>query len=436
MNPIERWSPQQAKLHPFVLGEPLLKPFVPPMELKNAQPKVATATADPTANGSAKMPVVDQKRPYGGLPPAPQRSATRTYQDAAAYNQHLANQQSYAAANAANALRAAQQPTNPYAEAPRTAQQQHQQQQQQQAAAAAQISASYYNNAQAVSSHHQQQQYASGSQPKPLRNSTSGPLPPPAAAIPANPPAVHHYPTRGRSLTINQVDAVPPQMQRIGLDLSSIAGQSMTPVLRRDDQREAWERRQQTGNGDLSRKISISRHHPALDLLTQQAEMGYRPGGGYPVMKAQQPYSPQHAQQPFSVVVDSQGRQIAHQPSQYDAVLAAPPPVHTYGAQMGPRYAAPVHSSGPSMSYDTSFDSFDGRDGMAMMYTPLQATTASSQQYARQPQMSQQAFYAPPTAAFASPPQSAQQGSFSWGAQLPRGFGHQLKRQSSEQFGP
>lgn len=30
MNPLERWSPQQAKLHPFITGERFTRPFVPP----------------------------------------------------------------------------------------------------------------------------------------------------------------------------------------------------------------------------------------------------------------------------------------------------------------------------------------------------------------------------------------------------------------------
>jgi dual specificity protein kinase YAK1 len=28
LNPIERWSPQQARLHPFITGEKFTKPFV------------------------------------------------------------------------------------------------------------------------------------------------------------------------------------------------------------------------------------------------------------------------------------------------------------------------------------------------------------------------------------------------------------------------
>lgn len=34
INPLERWSPQQAKLHPFITQEKYTTPFVPPMNLK------------------------------------------------------------------------------------------------------------------------------------------------------------------------------------------------------------------------------------------------------------------------------------------------------------------------------------------------------------------------------------------------------------------
>jgi dual specificity protein kinase YAK1 len=34
LNPLERWSPQQAKLHPFITQQKFTGPFVPPMNLK------------------------------------------------------------------------------------------------------------------------------------------------------------------------------------------------------------------------------------------------------------------------------------------------------------------------------------------------------------------------------------------------------------------
>ena len=35
LNPLERWSPQQAKLHPFITQQKFTGPFVPPMNLKS-----------------------------------------------------------------------------------------------------------------------------------------------------------------------------------------------------------------------------------------------------------------------------------------------------------------------------------------------------------------------------------------------------------------
>ncbi|KAI3656201.1 hypothetical protein MP638_002650 [Amoeboaphelidium occidentale] len=37
LNPLERWSPQQAKLHPFITGQPFVGPFTPPMEYSKAR---------------------------------------------------------------------------------------------------------------------------------------------------------------------------------------------------------------------------------------------------------------------------------------------------------------------------------------------------------------------------------------------------------------
>ena len=107
LNPIERWSPQQARLHPFITGEKFTKPFVvsrndlqptrdhffyasyQPSGHPSQQP-VATSAVSPTAATS------DPKRPFGGLVPS-QPKGTRAFQDAASYNQHLAQHQAYTA---------------------------------------------------------------------------------------------------------------------------------------------------------------------------------------------------------------------------------------------------------------------------------------------------------------------------------------------------
>jgi dual specificity protein kinase YAK1 len=36
INPLERWSPQQAKLHPFITQQKFTQPFIPPMNLKSS----------------------------------------------------------------------------------------------------------------------------------------------------------------------------------------------------------------------------------------------------------------------------------------------------------------------------------------------------------------------------------------------------------------
>lgn len=234
LDPERRWSPQQAKLHPFVLGEPLLAPFVPPPHLK-------------IGGFSSKVPLPaspqpDPKRPYGGLPPAPQRSTTRTYQDAKAYNQHLTQQQGYTAQAQQAAQRAAQVPTNPYhvpdvspqgqqqayaaprMQAPGSAQQQ---QQQMHLAQQQQLQNQQQLQSQQQQQQHQQAYNASFNYSQQQQRSSQ----PPMAAAPAvaNPPAVHHYTTRGRSNTITQ--DLPPALQKLGQGLhTGQSGQSITPV--------------------------------------------------------------------------------------------------------------------------------------------------------------------------------------------------------------
>jgi hypothetical protein len=364
LNPLERWTPQQARLHPFILGEPLTKPFVPPPSIKAS--KSQHQQMQPQTAMSPQQPGVDPKRPYGGLPPAPQPSASRTYQDAAAYNKHLTQQQQYAAMNAANAYRQSQIPTNPYVDPPK--------------AAAPPKQASY--------------------QPYPpnlvqAQNARSQAMP--SNVQLTNPPQAHQqqWPSRQRAPTIT--DVVPPQLQRIGMDLASLSGQSMTPVLRRDEQQAAWERRQ---GGDLHRKPSVSnRHHPAISLLTQQAELGYRVGG-------HGSYGSQLAQQPFSVVVDPQGRPTGSS----SAGVAPPPQAHTTQT----RYAPHLYDS-------TTYD-----DSLALLYEPLQASNAGQQgvRQAMPPPSShgKTAFVSPlqpPTSAFTSPnqPQLLQT---TWGQQPPQ----------------
>ncbi|KAF9426635.1 dual specificity protein kinase yak1 [Podila epigama] len=51
LNPIERWSPHQAKLHPFITGEPFLGNFIPPTIPKKPQTAENSANLEPTLPG-------------------------------------------------------------------------------------------------------------------------------------------------------------------------------------------------------------------------------------------------------------------------------------------------------------------------------------------------------------------------------------------------
>ncbi|CAG8537117.1 10335_t:CDS:2 [Funneliformis caledonium] len=55
LNPIERWSPQQAKLHPFITGEKFTGKFTPPMQIK-ATNKMGTSTQPISSNSSNPTP--------------------------------------------------------------------------------------------------------------------------------------------------------------------------------------------------------------------------------------------------------------------------------------------------------------------------------------------------------------------------------------------
>ncbi|SHO76717.1 Similar to S.cerevisiae protein YAK1 (Serine-threonine protein kinase) [Malassezia sympodialis ATCC 42132] len=51
LNPLERWTPQQAKQHPFITGEPFTQPWVPPRTTP-PQPAPPSAAAEATAAAS------------------------------------------------------------------------------------------------------------------------------------------------------------------------------------------------------------------------------------------------------------------------------------------------------------------------------------------------------------------------------------------------
>jgi hypothetical protein len=60
LNHFERWSPQQAKQHPFITGEPFLGPFVPSMIPKSnpATPRTSSNESSPLGSNPYKSPIL------------------------------------------------------------------------------------------------------------------------------------------------------------------------------------------------------------------------------------------------------------------------------------------------------------------------------------------------------------------------------------------
>ncbi|PLW46971.1 hypothetical protein PCANC_06499 [Puccinia coronata f. sp. avenae] len=354
LNPIERWSPQQARLHPFILGEPLREPYVPmksgfadrSMDLGQkgygSGPIGDPQSSPQTVGGSGSNDL--SKRPYGGLPPAPVRSGQKVY-DAATYSQLQAQQQvinAQAAAMRQHQAQAAQQSQNPYAlpqdnrstltqMPPQSShQQQHQPTNPASNLAQHQLLPAQYASSRAALSHPPTLPTSSSAAiniphsyyNNPTRTAggsgysgplTTGSMPGPqmSSLIPHNQmmynPLMNaggsaatssgHVRTssgsRQRSGTLDQMDIVPPQLQKVQVDLANYSGQSVTPVLRRDDQYLAWEARQQQqhglgpsnssaipGNSGLARRTSY-RANPQLDYLHEQAESSEAWGSGH-----------------------------------------------------------------------------------------------------------------------------------------------------------
>ncbi|CAG8516985.1 4581_t:CDS:1 [Paraglomus brasilianum] len=64
LNPIERWSPQQAKLHPFITGEKFVGKFTPPMQPKSSKvnERTAASSVSNASQSSTKLPPASFKQ--------------------------------------------------------------------------------------------------------------------------------------------------------------------------------------------------------------------------------------------------------------------------------------------------------------------------------------------------------------------------------------
>ncbi|TFK44375.1 kinase-like domain-containing protein [Crucibulum laeve] len=410
LNPVTRWTPQQARLHPFITGEKFTKPFVPDgITLSQHHNPTSGAPADP-------------KRPYGGLVPS-QPKGTRAFQDAASYNHHLAQHQAYTAQAQAQS-QAATAYRNPYI-TPQV------QQQQQQSPAASNFSGAPEAHVTYQQQQQQHSQYSTPSQPtsghRLTHQSSTGQLAttgsagqysghPSTAAIAnahlnPNVPSNSYYPnSRARANTINQMsDNVPPALARLQhMNQDVIAGRNaLTPVLNRDDAMREWERRQ-------SGKPAAAQPYPQLEYLQQQAEMAASSGlTNWTNANAHNRYPPppsklSHAYQPQTIIVDddnsrrdavmSNVRTVARSdgPNTMYAntgVISSPPQVYSNNPPAGNRYPAsytqpqqqqqqPQQPQQQQQSTASPFDSLDRRTDIGNMFVPMQPDQYQSYQAA------------------------------------------------------
>ncbi|KAL0956418.1 hypothetical protein HGRIS_002566 [Hohenbuehelia grisea] len=406
LNPVTRWTPQQARLHPFITGEKFTKPFVPD-GIYQIPPPMPSAQVDP-------------KRPYGGLVPQ-QPKGTRAYQDAATYNQHLAQHQAYTAqAQAQAATQANSSYRNPYM-TPQNSQQSSQQPQQQQPQSQSQGPQQHGTGAyvppqdninQIYPQQQQHNQYAN--QPAQshrtlTHQSSSGQLSqsntvpqfsghPNSAGLNTahlvpNPPSSSYYGgntrARANTTTTMQMDTIPPALARLQHMNQDVLGgrNALTPVLNRDDAMREWERRQ-------SGKPAAAQPYPQLEYLQQQAELAATSGmtnwqanaaaNRYPA----QPSKLSHAYHPQTILVDDDNRRDVVMSNVRSAARAdtsagmytggasvnitSPPQAYSSNATTsGNRYQPSFPQAQPGSSAPP-FDSIDRRNDMGNMYVPMQ----------------------------------------------------------------
>jgi len=337
-----------------------------------------------------------------------QPKGTRAYADAAAYNQHLNQHQSYTAQAASQA--AQQAIRNPYVSPP---QQQHQPPPPQHVPPQVYDRGDYTPNAntndmssQTLSQVHRLQHQSSAGA---LASSYSQPPqhPPPSSYVNPNPPSSSYYPaSRVRANTINQMDhAIPPQIARIaslGMDVAGIKRNTLTPVLHRDDAIKEWERRAS------GQRPPPGPAYPQLEYLQQQAELAssnnWNGTGGAAPRRYHPPSSLQHFQSPPSALtVDSTSskhhRELSASGGLRDVSMAsissrpnagyeqtahanlppAPPQAYSgspastrYGGASQPLQQQPSSYQPTSNDNSIPYDAYDQRDELGTLFTPMQ----------------------------------------------------------------
>ncbi|TIC29574.1 kinase-like protein [Wallemia mellicola] len=377
MNPIERWSPQQARLHPFITGEQFTGSWTPPnlpSGNKSGSPSGSTlhassnnpmspsssqiqhfATGTPTAPPAvapASVPPTptDQVRPYGGLQ-ASSKSPSRPYQNAQAYNQQLAQQSNYLGQQASAQIAAANAYRNPFPPPPPPATNKAQ--------------PPLPGGAAAYSSPRYQKQNV-----YPVNYQTTMPPPPP-------PPQTKQWGNSG-------MDIIPPQLAKIAAMSSHEnlgRGSSMTPIINRDEAMREWERRNTSGgsammSGGGHQKRNSWQQYPQLEFLQEQAERA----ASQSYMNQARGYIPQQAAPPppassnLNVVIDP-NTNLQRQQYNYNA--------------------------------GTPIDAYGSNDGMGTLYVPLVPPQSTMNAYQSQPPTPSKNFQSPNSAYMIPPPAAA-----------------------------
>ncbi|KZT10957.1 kinase-like protein [Laetiporus sulphureus 93-53] len=385
MNPIERWSPQQARMHPFITGEKWTKPWTPTGQSSHQ-------VSPPPSNGP------DPKRPYGGLVPS-QPKGTRAYQDAAAYNQRLAQHQAFTAQAHAASQAAQNVYRNPYVTAPNSQQgsatNYPSSQDNTNASAAANYAAQQYNTPASQATSHRTLAHRNSHGQLNVNTNVSqhaghGPGFP-AMQNPTAPSNTYYSTARTRSNTINpNMDNIPPALARLQHMNQDVIGgrKALTPVLKRDDAIREWERRQ-------AGKTAAAQPYPQLEFLQQQAELAAAQGltnwgqsssssryqhHPHPTSNLAHSYHP-----PNSMAVDDDRRDAilstARAAARADAqsnlfgttteVIPSPPQAYSSNSTTaGNRYATTY--SQQQQAPTSPFDAVDRRTDIGTLYVPMQ----------------------------------------------------------------
>ncbi|KAF7792344.1 hypothetical protein EIP86_003380 [Pleurotus ostreatoroseus] len=385
MDATARWTPQQARLHPFITGEKWTKPWQPSGNSQPAPAQIASPTTP-----------VDPKRPYGGLVPS-QPKGQRAFHDAAAYNQHLAQQQVFAA-QAQAASQAQNVYRNPYLQPNQQQQPQQQQPQQPQQAANAAYAGTQEHNASAFPAQqrmtHQMSHSGTVGGSGSGQFANAGGFPVQSQHLQPAPPSNTYqsgHQTRTRSNTINHnnmMDTIPPALARLQHMNQDVIGgrKALTPVLKRDDAIREWERRQ-------SGKAAAAQPYPQLEYLQQQAEIAAAQGlanwsyNGHNQNQGSTRYQApsSNLSHSYSMVVDDDRREAVMSnvrsaargdpPTHNNAytastsIIPSPPQAYTSNSTTaGNRYQATYAQQTPT----SPFDSLDRRPDMGQLFVPMQ----------------------------------------------------------------